>query len=107
MRICVGAEINRLKTTLVPAAGLAGVKRRARANLLRSLDSNALLAQQIGTFQGLTGDWRNLFKSLDKIDAVTAEDVKRVANVAFTRDNRTVGSIESAETKAEGGAPKQ
>jgi predicted Zn-dependent peptidase len=93
------SEINRLKTALVSPAELAGVKRRARANLLRSLDSNSLLAQQLGTFQGLTGDWRNLFKSLDKIDAVTAEDVKRVANVAFTRDNRTIGSIESVEAK--------
>jgi predicted Zn-dependent peptidase len=53
------SEINRLKTALVSPAELAGVKRRARANLLRSLDSNSS-AQQLGTFQGLTGDWRNL-----------------------------------------------
>ena len=44
----------------------------------------------------VTGDWRNLFKQLDKIEKVTAEDVQRVAQTYFTTKNRTVGVIETA-----------
>lgn len=37
------------------------------------------------------GDWRLFFLSHDRIDKVTAEDVARVANAYFRRDNRTMG----------------
>ena len=36
------------------------------------------------------GDWKKLFTSLDEIDKVTADDVKRVAAQYFTQENRTV-----------------
>jgi predicted Zn-dependent peptidase len=90
-------EIERLKKDLVTAAELDGVKRRARANLLRSIEDNSNMALQLSSWQGLTGDWRNLFRQLDKINAVQAEDIRRVAQVTFTRKNRTVGTIEPAE----------
>ena len=51
----------------------------------------------LSTWQGLTGDWRNLFRQLDKINAVQAEDIRRVAQATFTRKNRTIGTIEPAE----------
>ena len=37
------------------------------------------------------GDWRLFFYFRDKLTKVTAEDVVRVANAYFKRDNRTVG----------------
>jgi len=40
------------------------------------------------------GDWHEMFKALEKINAVKAEDVKRVANKVFTDNNRTIGTIE-------------
>jgi predicted Zn-dependent peptidase len=89
-------EIERLKKDLVTAAELDGVKRRARANLIRSLEDNANMALQLSSFQALTGDWRNLFRELDKINAVTPEDIRRVAQSTFTRKNRTIGTIEPA-----------
>jgi len=42
----------------------------------------------------ITGDWRNLFKQLDEINAVTTADIKRVANAVFVNSNRTIGTIE-------------
>lgn len=87
-------EIKRLKTELVSDEDLKGVKARARANLIRSLSSNSGLAMQLTFSDVLMGDWHELFKSLEKINAVTAEDIKRVANEVFVDNNRTIGTIE-------------
>lgn len=86
-------EIERLKNELVTDEELARVKARARAQLVEGLDSNAGLASQLAAYQVLTGDWRNLFKSLDAIDKVTREDIQRVAREYFTESNRNVGYL--------------
>jgi len=86
----IDAEIERLKTELVTPEELAKAKTRARASLVRQLASNSGLAAQLTFYQVLTGDWRNLFRQLDKIDKVTAEDIQRVAKEYFTTKNRTV-----------------
>ena len=83
-------EIERLKTELVTPEELAKAKTRARAGLIRQLASNSGLAAQLTFYHVVTGDWRNLFMQLDKIDKVTAEDIQRVAKEYFTTKNRTV-----------------
>jgi predicted Zn-dependent peptidase len=88
-------EIERLKTELVSGEELAKAKTRARAGLIRQLDSNSGLAAQITFYEVVTGDWRNLFTQLDQIDEVTAQDIRRVAKEYFTKKNRTVGVIET------------
>jgi predicted Zn-dependent peptidase len=90
-------EIERLKKELVSSEEIDGIKRRARANLIRSLEDNAQMAGGLAFWQAMTGDWRNLFRQLDKINGVTAEDIRRVAQKTFTRNNRTVGLIEPLE----------
>ncbi|UCF14917.1 MAG: insulinase family protein [Phycisphaerales bacterium] len=87
----IDAEIERLKTELVTPEELAKAKTRARASLIRQLASNSGLAAQLTFYHVVTGDWRNLFRQLDKIDKVTAEDIQRVAKEYFTIKNRTVG----------------
>ena len=49
-------------------------------------------------YQVVTGDWRDLFRQLDKIDKVTADDIQRVANEYFTTKNRSVGVINTIES---------
>jgi len=93
-------EIERLKSEPVAAEELEGVKRRARGNLLRQLDSNLDLAVALSETQGLTGDWRNLFKQIERINEVSAEDIQRVAKETFQPSNRTVGVIEPVESTA-------
>jgi predicted Zn-dependent peptidase len=46
----------------------------------------------------MTGDWRNIFRTLDQLKKVTAEDVMRVAATCFTRNNLTVGEIVTASS---------
>jgi predicted Zn-dependent peptidase len=94
----IDAEIERLKTELVSAEELDGVKRRARASLLRQLDSNFIMAIQLSDNQALTGDWRSLFRDLEKINAVTPQDIQRVAKATFTWNNKTVGTIDPIES---------
>ncbi|NER52914.1 MAG: insulinase family protein, partial [Symploca sp. SIO1A3] len=86
-------EIERLKQEPVSEQELERVKTQARAGLLRSLDSNMGMARSLVEYQVKTGDWRNLFKELDTISAVTKEDIMRVAKGTFTRENRTIGRI--------------
>ena len=89
-------EIEKLKNESVTEAELNKAKRRAKAGLIRQLDSNSGLAIELAFYEVITGDWRNLFRQLDKINKVTAEDIQRVAKEYFTKKNRTVGLIETA-----------
>lgn len=91
----IRAEIERLKTQDVTDDELKMVKTRARASLLRSLDSNSGLSAGLATYQVRYGDWRELFRQLDRIDKVTKADIRRVANKIFVDNNRTIGIVET------------
>jgi predicted Zn-dependent peptidase len=95
MAKAIHAEIDRLKTQDVTDEELKMVKTRAKANLIRSLGSNSGLVQNLATYQTRYGDWRELFRSVDRIDKVTKEDIRRVANKIFVDTNRTVGIIQT------------
>ena len=91
----IRTEIERIKTEEVSADELQSVKTRVKAALVRGLTGNSNLALQLALTQTTAGDWRELFRDVERIDKVTAADVKRVANTTFTESNRTVGKIES------------
>ncbi len=92
-------EIEQLKSELVTEEELNKAKTRARASVIRQLNSNMGLAQLLPFYEVVTGDWRNLFHHLDQIDAVTAEDIKRVANEYFIDTNKTVGTVVPKESE--------
>lgn len=91
----IGQEIEKLKTEEITAEELAMVKARRKAGLIRQLDSNLGLAIQLASAEARYGDWRELFRQIDRIDKVTAADVRRVANEVFEPTNRTVAKLES------------
>jgi predicted Zn-dependent peptidase len=93
------AEIDKLKNEQVLPEELAKAKTRSRASLIRQLDSNSGLASQLTFYDVVTGDWRNLFKQLDDIDKVTADDIQRLAKQYFTTKNQTVGIIDTTITE--------
>ncbi len=106
VRDAIRAEIERLKTTDVTDEELAMFKTRAKADLIRGLGSNAGLAAQLATYQARYGDWRELFRQLDRYDKVTKADIRRVANKTFVPENRTVGIIESTHMAGAVPTPK-
>ena len=87
------AEIERLKTEPVTPEELEQVKTQLKAGLLRALDSNMGMARQLAEYDAKTGSWRNMFAELQKLEAITPEDIQRVAQTTFTADNRTIGRL--------------
>ncbi len=94
-RDAIRAEIERLKTQDVSDEELQMFKTRAKADLIRGLGSNSGLATRFAIFQARFGDWRELFRQLDRYDKVSKADIRRVAAKTFVPQNRTVGVIES------------
>jgi predicted Zn-dependent peptidase len=94
MRASIHKELDRLKNEDVSDEELERFKTRARADLLRGLGNNEGLAHQLAEYQTRYGDWRELFRQLNKIDAVSKADVRRVANKIFIESNRTSARID-------------
>jgi len=85
------AELKKLQTEAVPAGELQKVKNQAMADSYRRLQSNFFLLIQLAQAEAL-GDWSEINKESAKIQAVTAEDIKRVANQYFDKTNRSVAT---------------
>ena len=81
------AELEKLKAEEVPPDELQKVKNNFAANEYRKLSSNSPILMQLLHYDGM-GDWRTINEGNAKIQAVTAADLKRVANEYFTRENR-------------------
>jgi predicted Zn-dependent peptidase len=90
-------EIEKLKTQDVSDEELQSIKTRAKADLIRGLGDNQGLASQLGEYQAMYGDWRELFRQIERIDKVSKAELRRVANKIFTEENRTVGLMETAK----------
>jgi predicted Zn-dependent peptidase len=108
MRDAIHKEIEKLKTADVSDDELAMFKTRTRADLLRGLADNQGLANDLAEYQTRYGDWRELFKELDRVDKVTKADIRRVASKVFVASNRTSAEIDTeapaATAKKDGGA---
>ncbi len=81
------AEIELLKDEPVPERELQKVKNQSLADSYRRLQSNFFLLLQLLLYD-VWDDWQFLNDSPAKIQAVTAEDVQRVANAYLTDTDR-------------------
>lgn len=81
--------IEKLKKEDVPAEELQKVKNNFAAGEYRRLSSNFPIMMHLIINDGF-GDWHEVNEGAAKIQAVTAADVKRVANKYLTTENRTV-----------------
>ncbi|MDR3726617.1 MAG: pitrilysin family protein [Terracidiphilus sp.] len=108
MRDAIHKEIEKLKTADVTDEELAMYKTRTRASLLHGLADNQGLANDLAEYQTRYGNWRELFRQLERVDKVTKADIRRVANQVFVAGNRTSAWIETeapaAAAKKDGGA---
>lgn len=90
-------ELEAIKEDGITQEELKRAKTRSRSNLIGQLDSNQGLALQFAQMEELKGDWRSVFRRLGAIEAVTVEDVQRVAQNTFRRSNRTVAMIKTTD----------
>ena len=83
------AEIDKLKQNDVPDQELQKVKNNFAAAEYRKLTSNTAILFQL-IFNDGRGNWREINEAGAKYQAVTAADLRRVANTYFTKENRAV-----------------
>jgi predicted Zn-dependent peptidase len=107
LRAAIHEEIERLKAQDVTDEELQSVKIRAKADLIRGLDSNTGLAEAFGTYQARFGDWRQIFREVEAVEKVTKADIRRVANAVFKDTNRTSAMIENVQAAAAKPAAKE
>jgi len=83
-------QIERLKNEPVDPKELQKAKNQLEAEFIFGLQSVSAKGQQIGYYQTILGDYTRLFDEAEKYQAVTAEDVMRVAKKYFNKKNRNV-----------------
>jgi predicted Zn-dependent peptidase len=99
-------NIAKLQKEEVPAEELQKVKNNFAAAEYRRLSANFPILHQLIYYDG-TGDWREINEAGPKIQAVTAADVKRVANQYLTKENRTVATYTRKPGTTPSDEPKQ
>src|SRR6185295_14832691 len=93
-------EIERLQKEAVPDEELQKVKNQNAAGAFRRLQSNFALMVQLLVADGDRG-WQTINTDPPRTQAVTAQDIMRVANTYFAPENRAVATY---YTKKGGGA---
>jgi len=89
----IDEEIEKLQNEKVSVDELKKVKARAKASLVYGLKNNMGIAQALANNYVLAGDWREMFKDVEKLDKVTPEDVQRVAKKYLKKTGRNIGII--------------
>ncbi len=82
-------NLEKLQKAEVPPEELQKVKNNFAAAEYRKLSANYPILMHLIRNDG-NGDWREINEAGQKIQAVTAADVKRVANTYFTKESRAV-----------------
>lgn len=84
-------EFDTIKEGNITQEQLDRVRTNLRASIIRSLGNNTGLASYFVNTHVEQGSWKDVFNQLDRYDAVTLEDLQRVASTYLTKKNRTVG----------------
>jgi predicted Zn-dependent peptidase len=82
-------ELEKLQKEELPERELRKVKNRVAAGNYRRLENNMSLLVQLAFAEAVL-DWREINDGPKKYEAVTAADIKRVANKYFAPTNRSV-----------------
>jgi len=93
---CLGLideEIEKVKKESVTPEELTKFKRSTVKNLLDQMKSSSSMAALLTGADVVLGDWKLAFDQVEEIKAITAEDVKRVANTYLIKKHRTIGEI--------------
>ena len=87
------AELDSLRRTPPSEREMQRIRNQLEAGEFRRLTSSLGLALQLAGSASAFGDWRTTFGFTDRLAAVEPEDVRRVAQQFFTRENRTVAIV--------------
>jgi zinc protease len=96
------AVIQKLSDEPVPERELTKAKNKTKAHFVYAADGVTKLAQQIGYYH-LIHDYEYLHTFPAKVDAVTADDIRRVVGKYFTSSNHTVGWLVAGSEQGSAG----
>jgi len=101
------AEIKKMQDTPVSAAELEKAKNQIVSGQLRQRETSLGKSNALGRAAVILGDANRVNTDLDRLQAVTAADIQRVAQKYFTDNNRYVIYYlpESERPKTSGGIP--
>jgi predicted Zn-dependent peptidase len=86
-------EIERIKKESVTEDELTKFKRTTVKSLIAQMKSNTQMAAMLTYADVVLGSTDEVFNQVEKVRAITAEDIKRVANQYLVKTNRTIGEI--------------
>jgi len=72
---------------------LQKARNQIRAEAIKELKDNSGKADRIALYESMAGDYKKMFTVLDQVDAVTRDDVVRVAKKYFDIDRRTIVTL--------------
>ncbi len=87
------SELARLKNEPVGITELTKVKHKLAGGLQLALESTSAIADRVGSRMILLNEIKLPDETIAEIEAVTAEDVMKVANELFTRDKLRLATI--------------
>lgn len=89
----VYAELDSLRRNPPSERELQRIRNQLEAGEIRRLASSLGLALQLAQSASIFDDWRTTFGFTDRLATVEPEDVRRVAQRFFRRENRTVATL--------------
>ncbi len=89
----IDEEIARIKADGITDEEFTAYKMGSLRQYLRQLDSGQYLPILLAKAEAYDTSYEKLFSSLDEIEALTKEDIQRVANKYLINTNRTVGKL--------------
>jgi zinc protease len=88
------AHVERVQTTDVTERELGKARSGIEAGFVLAQDSLFYQGMLLGQYE-MAGGWRKLDEYLPAVRAVTADDLRRVATLYLTADNRTVAALDA------------
>jgi predicted Zn-dependent peptidase len=99
-------ELDSILKNGVPEEEIQKVKNAAISDFFRYMDSNSALADTIGYYELLTGDWRDLFRIYGMMNSVDSKMIQAAIQKYLTKDKITVGYLKDSRTSVESSVEK-
>jgi len=92
-------EVDKIINKGINEGELQKVKNQKLMEFYRTMETINGISNTVGTYELFFGDYKKLFTAPDDYKKVTADDIKNAAAKYFTKQNRTVGILNTEEEK--------
>lgn len=92
-------EVDKIIKDGINDSELQKVKNQKLMGFYRTTETINGMSNTLGTYELFFGDYKKMFSAPDDYKKVTADDIKNVAAKYFTKQNRTVGILNTEEAQ--------